>query len=79
MLSENPAYFQFVQRSNPGLKSALPPANHPSDVTNPVVLVNLVLNLAQTRELYSLAPLRGYLAEALHALPHGLLYKLKPY
>jgi tetratricopeptide (TPR) repeat protein len=79
LLSEDPAYFQFAQRRNPGFKLALPSANQPSDITNPVVLVNLVLNLAQTRSLYSLTPVHGYLAEALHALPHGLLYRLEPY
>ena len=78
LLSEDPAYFQFAQRRNPGFNLALPSTNQPSDITNPVVLVTLLLNLAQTRELYSPTPVHGYLAEALQALPHGLLYQLKP-
>jgi tetratricopeptide (TPR) repeat protein len=79
LLSEDPAYSQFAQRRNPGFKPALPRANQSSDITNPVVLVNLMLDLAQTHGLYSLTPIHGYLAEAFHAQPHGLLYRLKPF
>lgn len=45
----------------------------------PVNLISLLSQISKTNQIYYLHPSFGYYFEAFYAIPHGLVYELKPY
>jgi tetratricopeptide (TPR) repeat protein len=78
LLSEEPAYFDFVRKRHPGIPLAMPGSHTPAELTNRAVFVDLVRALSTQRPVFFLHPVYGLLGETFIAQPQGLFWELRP-
>jgi tetratricopeptide (TPR) repeat protein len=71
-----PAYHRFLHKKYPKMWPELVSATQ-TNILNPLGLIQVLVNLSRTNEIYYLHPSFGYYFEAFYAEPHGLVYKMK--
>jgi tetratricopeptide (TPR) repeat protein len=78
LLSEGAGYLEFLRERHPEFNVEPPAFRLASDLTNLIVMVPWVQELAAARPVYDLYPIFGYLGEAFSVQPRGLFYRLNP-
>lgn len=73
----SPAYHRFLHRKYPDKWPQIV-SDTQTNLLNPYGLIQVLMLLSKTNDLYYLHPSYGYYFEAFYAEPHGLAYKLKP-
>jgi tetratricopeptide (TPR) repeat protein len=73
------AYQKALHKQFPNRWPAPPAADPPISYLNPLYLIQEVVTLARSNEVYYLHPSFGYYFEPLYLQPHGLVYRLQLY
>lgn len=73
-----PAYHRFLHKKYPQ-KWDQPPDNKEVGMFNDMSLINLLLKLSKTMDVYYLHPSFGYYFEVFYVQPRGLVYELRRY
>jgi tetratricopeptide (TPR) repeat protein len=74
-----PAYQKALHKAYPNRWPPLPAAEPPINYLTPLHLIQEVVTLASSNEVYYLHPSFGYYFEPLYLQPHGLVYQLQLY
>ena len=72
-------YQKALHKQFPNRWPALPAADAPINYLNPLYLIQEVVTLARSNEVYYLHPSFGYYFEPLYLQPHGLVHRLQLY
>ncbi|HXE43464.1 MAG TPA: tetratricopeptide repeat protein, partial [Candidatus Baltobacteraceae bacterium] len=72
-----PAYHRFLHKKFPKMWPEIVSATQ-TNTLNPLGLMQVLMILSRTNDIYYLHPSYGYYFEAFYQEPHGLAYKMKP-
>lgn len=79
---ESPPYYKFLKRTYPLFRDVPAwriPRSEQEQTAERVKLVQVLLKLAQTNQIYYLHPSFGYYFEGFYPEPHGMVYKMVAY
>jgi len=78
-LMQLPNYQKFLSHTYPQQRAQFLTPSNPTELVSQPSLIQMVLSLSRSNDVYYLHPSFGYYFEQFYMRPHGLVYELKPY